>query len=90
MPVTHAAAKSLRQSKRRAAKNAAVKVQLRYLLKQTRRAVSAKSVDSARSFFAKTIKAYDKAVQNRIVKRNTAARIKSRLAHQVNALVKPS
>ncbi len=88
MPVTKAAAKSLRQSKNHAARNATVKIQLRYLVKQVRKAVTAKKPSEAKEALAKAIKTIDKAAQNRVIPRNAANRTKSRLSKAVASLGK--
>jgi ribosomal protein S20 len=88
MPVKHAAAKSLRQSKKRAESNATVKTQLRYLVKHTRRTIELKKTEEAKALLAKTIRAYDKAAQNGVVKKNSSGRMISRLTLRLNALIK--
>jgi len=53
-------------------------------IKKTREAVTAGKIDEAQETLKKAIKALDKAAQKKVIKRNTAARKKSRL----NTLVK--
>lgn len=86
MPNTKAAAKALRQDARKKSRNDKVKTELRYLVKHTRRAVTEKAGDKARDLLKKTIKAYDKAVQNKVLKANTGNRMKSRLSKLVSSV----
>ena len=79
MPVTHAAAKALRQARVARARNLKVKGQLKKLAVQLRKAVVAKNADQIRSISTAYIKALDRAAQKRIIHGNTAARKKSRL-----------
>jgi small subunit ribosomal protein S20 len=53
-------------------------------MKKTRESVKADDIKAAQEFLKKAQKALDKAVQKKIIKKNTAARKKSRL----NALVR--
>lgn len=55
-------------------------------IKKTRVAVKAGKVDEAQAELKKAIKAIDKAAQKKIVKKNTAARKKSRLNSLVKAI----
>lgn len=78
MPNKPAAAKALRQSKKRAAVNAAVKDELKRALKKARRVTDAKSAESQELLRA-TVKLIDKSVRKRVLKKNAASRTKSRL-----------
>lgn len=80
MPTTTAAAKAYRQNIKARARNTAAKDAIKKLAVQFRKAVTAKQLDKAKEAAAKMMKAYDKAVQKKILARNTAARKKSRLA----------
>ncbi|USN53471.1 MAG: 30S ribosomal protein S20 [Candidatus Nomurabacteria bacterium] len=86
MPNSKAAAKALRQDARKKDRNDKVKTELRYLVKHTRRAVTNKAKDQAQDFLKKALKAYDKAVQNKVIKPNTGSRMKSRLSKLVKTI----
>ncbi len=85
MPHKHAAIKARRQTKERTERNAAVKKTISYLKKQAQKAARAKDIAKAESFTAQLIKAVDKAAQRKIIKKNTAARRKSRLIKSLQA-----
>lgn len=86
MPIKKSAMKALRQSTKRGAKNKAEKDNLSYLRRMFRKAVESKNKKRAKEFAEKVVKVTDKAVQHNIVKKNTGARIKSRLMKKLNAL----
>jgi len=86
MPIKKAAIKHLRQTKRQTIRNKKVKDQLKYLIKQTRRALGIKDKNKAAEALKKAVKALDKAAQKKIIKKNKASRLKSRLARQLNKL----
>jgi len=87
MPIKKAAIKALRQAKTRTWRNLKVKRNVKDLVKQSIKLIEAKEAEAA----AKTklaIKAIDKAIQNKVLKKNTGARKKSRLMKKLNKLVK--
>ena len=86
MPVKKAAFKALRQSKRIAGVNTKGKSDLAALVRRISKAVGAKDETKAKDWLRQAIKKIDKAVQNKVIKKNTAARQKSRLTKAVNAL----
>lgn len=88
MPIKKNAIKALRQIRKRTARNSAVKEGITYLRRMTRKAMEAKEVTKVEELAKSTIKAVDKAVQNKVLKQNTGSRIKSRLMAKVNALKK--
>ncbi|MDO8571715.1 MAG: 30S ribosomal protein S20 [bacterium] len=88
MPHQKAAFKDLRQTKKRTAFNATVKKNIAYLRKAALKAVSKKDAKGAMELYTKLSKAVDKAARKNILKKNNAARKKSRLMQQINALVK--
>ena len=87
MPRVQAALKALRQTKKRTSQNQRVKSQLTALIRKVRKSIVAKDQALAQKWLKETIKGLDKAAQKRVIKKNTAARKKSRLARQVNALI---
>lgn len=84
MPIKDAAKKYLRASTKRAEGNRKTRGVFRSAVKRTREAVTEGKVEDAQTWLKTAIKAIDKAAQKKVIKRNTAARKKSRL----NALVK--
>ena len=83
MPIKKASIKDLRQSKAKAVRNKKAKENLQYLLKKSRKFIQAKD-KNAKEYVLKTIQALDKAVQKGMLKKNTAARKKSRLMKKLN------
>jgi len=79
MPIKQAAFKALRQAKKRTLRNLKVKIGIEKLLKSARKSAVAKKAKEAEELAKKAIKAIDKAAQKKILKKNTAARMKSRL-----------
>ncbi|MEK7173909.1 MAG: 30S ribosomal protein S20 [Patescibacteria group bacterium] len=80
MPITTSAKKALRQSARRRVQN--VKRQRAYkdAVKSVRTLIGAGKKEEARSLLPKAYKTLDKATKSNVIKKNTASRIKSRLA----------
>ena len=87
MPNKKSAKKELRKSHKRVKLNSAIKHNLQTLRKQTAKALAAKEAQ-AKELGAQTLKALDKAAGKGIIKKNTAARTKSRLQKKLNALTK--
>lgn len=81
-----AALKDLRQNKKRAERNKLAKTNLRDLSRHFRIALDAKDKTKAQDLMKKIIKAVDKSSQKNILKKNTAARKKSRLMKKLNEL----
>ena len=88
MPVKKAAIKALRQSKRKAKANLKVKSDIVALTRRVNKAILAKDESKAKDWLKQLIKKTDKAAQNKVLKKNTVARKKSRLTRAVNALGK--
>lgn len=87
MPIKKSAEKALRQAKKRTLRNQKVKEGISFLRRSVRKALDSKEVKSAQELAKAAIKSIDKAVQNKVMKKNTAARIKSRLVRKLNAVV---
>lgn len=80
MPQLKNAKKALRQTQSRTVRNKQIKENIKFLTKQTKQQdKGAKAQESLQSL----VKAIDKAVQKGIMKKNTAARKKSRLIKQL-------
>jgi small subunit ribosomal protein S20 len=80
------AIKRMRQAEKRRVRNAAVRSTVRTTLRSTRAALDARQAEEARDSLARTIRLLDKAVTKGVIHRNAAARRKSRLTRQLNAL----
>lgn len=86
MPIKRAAFKALRQNLKARERNLAVKLSLKKMQVQLRKAYAAKNAAEAKTLTAQLVKAFDKAAQKKIVHRNTAARKKSRLVARLKTL----
>jgi len=82
-----AAIKYIRKSRKNRARNLAVKTNIKNLVKSSKKLIGSKSKEAAEAV-RKAISAIDKAVENGILHRNTAARKKSRLMKKLNAIAK--
>jgi small subunit ribosomal protein S20 len=80
VPIKQAAKKYLRASKKRAARNLAIKKTFKDAVKKLRELAAAGKTDEAKEMFPTVQKALDKAAKGNIISKNTAARKKSRLA----------
>jgi small subunit ribosomal protein S20 len=80
------AIKRYRQSQKRQAINTANRHKLRTQLKKLKTAVAAKKADDAKGLLPQTFRLIDKSVQKGVIKKNTAARYKSRLTKSINAI----
>ncbi len=69
----------MRQTKKRTALNSLVKVRLVQFVKQTRKAIRLKDTSHIGEYLTQAQKIIDKAAQAGVIKKNTAARRKSRL-----------
>lgn len=84
MPHKHAAIKDLRKNVKHAKKNAVIKSHIKMLVKKCRSSINAKDTTKASEYLKEVIKRIDKAAQKGILKKNTAARKKSRLMKAFN------
>lgn len=84
MPIKKAAIKYMRVTAKNTLRNKIVTGVVKSAVKKTREAVAIGKIADAQDELKKAIKAIDKAAQKKVIKKNTAARKKSRL----NALVK--
>lgn len=80
MPVKRAAMKALRQNRKRHSHNVAVKNDVKKAVKEARRLMATKDKAKASDSVKIAVKKLDKAAQKGILKKNTAARLKSRLS----------
>ncbi|MBU4331927.1 30S ribosomal protein S20 [Patescibacteria group bacterium] len=89
MPIKKSAMKELRKSKKRALRNKQVLDNIKTLIKKSRKEIEAKG-EKTGDLVKQTIKTLDKAAQHKVIKRNTAARKKSRLMKLFNANIHKS
>ena len=80
------ALKRVRQDARRTAYNRAAKTQLRHQIRALRRALASKDPAAASALLPATFSVIDRSAKNGIIKKNTAARYKSRLVLRIKAL----
>jgi len=80
------AVKNIRKTKRRREVNVIRRGRLRSQIKKLRVLLAKKDAGGARKELARTLSLIDKSIGRGILHRNTAARHKSRLTRQVNAL----
>jgi small subunit ribosomal protein S20 len=88
MPIKKAAKKYMRVTAHKTEKNRKIKGQFRSAIKATKEAITKGEGDKAKESFKKAQQALDKAAQKKVIKKNTAARTKSRLNKMVKDLVK--
>lgn len=84
MPIKHAALKQLRKDRARHARNQAARSTLKTLTKRLVTLLQGQHLEEARALLRQVTQAYDHAASKGVIHPNTAARTKSRLAHQVN------
>ena len=83
------AEKRYRQSERRRAVNKSNLNRLRTQLKKIRAAITAKNKDQVTTLLSPTLSLIDRSIQKGTLHKNAAARYKSRLMKQANALQTP-
>lgn len=84
MPIKHAALKQIRKDRKRHARNQAIRSELKTIAKQLLALLGANKLDEATTLMHNLAGRFDRAASKGIIHRNTAARSKSRLAHQLN------
>ncbi len=88
MPIKAAAKKALRQRVKLVAKNTLAKAELHSLRVKLRKLLAAGKTSEAGQVAMTIGKKMDKAVSRGIMKKNTVARLKSRIAKKMNATIK--
>ncbi len=83
MPITTSAKKALRGSKRKQVFNLKRKEAMKSTVKEVKKLLVDKKASEAKSALSKAYQAIDKAVKKGVIKKNTAARKKSRLTAQI-------
>lgn len=84
MPITRSAKKALRSSSRKRVFNLRRKRTLADAVKNVQKHIAGKEMKDAEKSLSGVYKAIDKARKRGIIKKNTAARKKSRLARAIN------
>lgn len=84
MPITSSAKKALRASKRKQVFNLRRKEAMKDTIKQYKKLITAKKPDEAKKMLPALQKAIDKAVKRGVIKKNNAARKKSRLMKKLS------
>jgi small subunit ribosomal protein S20 len=84
------ALKRVRITERRTAINRGRKSRLRHQIRSLRRLIAAKDANGAQAALPQTFSLVDRAAKWGIIKKNTAARYKSRLTLRVKALAAPA
>ena len=88
MPIKKSAMKALRQANKRAVRNKKVKEGVAFKRRVVRKALEDKNVKEVEVSVKDAIKALDKAAQNKVMKKNTVSRLKSRMMKKANAVAK--
>lgn len=78
----------MRVTKSKTLKNKKITGVFKSAIKKTRDAVAAGKIEDAKTWLKTSLTALDKAAQKKVLKKNTAARKKSRLNKIVKALIK--
>ncbi len=80
MPITKSAKKALRQSQKRRIRNIQKKEKIKKLLKEVKSLISQNKAEEAKKLLPQVYRVLDKAAKTGLIKKNTAARKKSRIA----------
>ncbi len=86
MANTYSAIKRMRQAERRTEFNRKNKTRLRHAIREMRRTLTGKDAKAAADLLSKTFSIIDRSAKNGIIKKNTAARYKSKLHGRVKSL----
>jgi small subunit ribosomal protein S20 len=86
MANTYSAIKRIRQTERRTDFNRQNRTRLRHQIRAMRRALAGKDPKAAVELLPATFSVIDRSAKNGIIKKNTAARYKSKLHLRVKAL----
>jgi len=86
MPITKSAAKAMRQSIKRKKQNSLKKEAYKHAIKDVKKMIASGRSEDARMILPKLYKTIDKAVKTNVLKKNTAARMKSKMTRHVNRI----
>jgi small subunit ribosomal protein S20 len=84
MPITKSAKKAFRQSETRKVRNVQKKKKIKKAFKKIRRFLDEKKIKEAKSILPQIYKLLDKAAKTGLIKKNTAARKKSRITKLIS------
>jgi len=84
MPIKDSAKKYLRQTKKHRVLNLARGKAVKDVIKKITKLIASGAKDEAKKFISQAYQAIDKAAKRGIIKKNTAARKKSRLMRMLN------
>jgi small subunit ribosomal protein S20 len=84
MPIKKSAQKALRQTHKRTIINRSIKVNIVDLQKKLEKAISQKKNSEVKTLLSEFSQAVDNAAKKNIIKKNTAARLKSHLSKAAN------
>jgi small subunit ribosomal protein S20 len=90
MANTYTALKRMRQTERRTEINRKSKSRLRHQIRAMRRALAGKDANAAAALLPQTFSMIDRSAKAGLIKKNTAARYKSRLHLRVKAMSAPA
>ena len=90
MPITQSAKKALRQNKTRKARNTVRKEAYKEQVTGFRKLVAAKKMEDAAKALPAVFKALDKAAKSKVIEKNKASRLKSRLSQLINKSTRAS
>ncbi len=80
MPIIQSAKKALRQNTRRRKANVKRKTDLRTVVKQYKKLIASGQKDKAKEYLSSVYKKFDKTAKTKLIKKNKASRMKSRLS----------
>jgi small subunit ribosomal protein S20 len=86
MPITKSAKKALRQNLKKRAHNIFYKNKIKALFKKVKSLILEKKIEEAKKLLPKIYKILDKAAKEKVIKKNTAARKKSRIAKLISRI----
>lgn len=86
MANTYSALKRVRMTERKTEVNRMRKTRLRHQIRAMRRLLEKKDVSGAQALMPQTFSIVDRAAKWGVIKKNTAARYKSRLSHRLAKL----
>ncbi|MFZ5800339.1 MAG: 30S ribosomal protein S20 [Candidatus Omnitrophota bacterium] len=88
MPQRRNAIKKMRQDKKRRERNLKLKNNLKKAIKKIHTLINAKNAEEAGKFFKELISKLDRAIGQKLIHKNKAARLKSRLSRKISSLGK--
>lgn len=86
MPIIKSSKKSVKTDRKQTVANNVYTATVKNAIKNTEKLIANKDKEAAKEQLAKTIKAIDKAESKGLMKKNTAARQKSRLSKKVKEM----